>query len=116
MYLHADQAVAGNEGPHAQLRARVEKLDALRGARLGDGLVDVALFFADLDFGPLLVQDHQPRVGDHVGIADLFHRLEKGAEVAVEKAELQAAVEWESGQRGRRRTEAEGDVGIARSN
>ncbi len=39
-------------------------------AGLRDGLVDVALLLADLDFRPLLVQHHQPRIGDHVGVAD----------------------------------------------
>ena len=56
------------------------------------GRADVALLLADLDLGPLLVQHHQPRRGDHVGVADRLQGFEEGAQVAVEEAELQAAV------------------------
>ena len=52
-------------------------------------VLDVALLFADLDFGPLLVQHHQPRRGDDVGVADRFQGVEERAQAAVEEAELQ---------------------------
>ena len=90
--LHADQAVAGDEGPQPQLGAGVEKLDALRRGGLRDGGADVALLVADVDFRPLLVQHHQPRLGDDVGVADLLQGVDEGAHVAVEEAEFQAAV------------------------
>ena len=115
--LHADQPVAGNERPQPQLRAGVQKLDALRGTGFGDCLVHIALLLADLDFRPLLVQHHQPRIGDDVGVADLLHGLEKSSQVAVEIAELQAAVEGETGQGRRRRHPARRQtLGFARRN
>ena len=53
--FHPDQTVARNEGPQAQLRADVEKLDVLRREGLRDGRADVTETLADQDLGLLFV-------------------------------------------------------------
>ena len=77
MDFQADQPVVADEGPNAQQRADVEEIDGLRGGAFGDGRADVAQLFADLDFGPLLVEAGQARRGDDVGVADRFQGVDE---------------------------------------
>ena len=92
MDFQADQAVVADEGADAEQRADVEEVDGLRRGAFGDRRADVAQLFADLDFGPLLVEAGQPRRGDDVGVADCLQGIDEQRQAGIEEAELEAAV------------------------
>ena len=90
MDLQPDQPVVGHERPQAELRADVQELDLLDRAGFGHRQGLVADLVADDQFGPLLVENQQPRAGQHVGLAYLSQGLHKAGHILVDESELQA--------------------------